>query len=76
MMKCLYLLSVVFHVAAGGRLLENVNVEGHQDCKGKQEDQTVPDVTYSTVSHVNTAGTARVQILDGDKTEYASNITN
>ncbi|XP_047674109.1 uncharacterized protein LOC113662375 [Tachysurus fulvidraco] len=42
----------------------------------KQKDQTVPDVTYSTVSHIHTAGAARVQINVGEKTEYASIVTN
>ncbi|XP_053500380.1 uncharacterized protein LOC128619901 [Ictalurus furcatus] len=60
----------------GGRCGENVITEGRPDCKRKQKDQTEPDVTYSTVTHVNTAGAARVQINAGDKTEYASILTN
>ncbi|KAF4092147.1 hypothetical protein AMELA_G00017550 [Ameiurus melas] len=60
----------------GGRCGENMITEGRPDCKRKQKDQTEPDVTYSTVTHVNTAGAARVQINAGDKTEYASIITN
>ncbi|XP_053542989.1 basement membrane-specific heparan sulfate proteoglycan core protein isoform X2 [Ictalurus punctatus] len=60
----------------GGRCGENVITEGRPDCKRKRKDQTEPDVTYSTVTHVNTAGAARVQINAGDKTEYASVITN
>ncbi|XP_053500344.1 polymeric immunoglobulin receptor-like [Ictalurus furcatus] len=60
----------------GGRCGENVITEGRPDCKRKQKDQTEPDVTYSTVTHVNTAGAARVQINAGHKTEYASILTN
>ncbi|XP_053501206.1 uncharacterized protein LOC128620317 isoform X2 [Ictalurus furcatus] len=59
----------------GGRCGENVITEGRPDCKRKQKDQTEPDVSYSTVTHVNTAGAARVQINAGDKTEYASILT-
>ncbi|KAF7694363.1 hypothetical protein HF521_008116 [Silurus meridionalis] len=59
-----------------GRSGENMITEGCLDRKGNQKDQNVPDVTYSTVSHVNTAGAARVQIIDGDETEYARIITN
>ncbi|XP_053500333.1 uncharacterized protein LOC128619865 isoform X2 [Ictalurus furcatus] len=60
----------------GGRCGENVITEGRPDCKRKQKDQTEPGVTYSTVTHMNTAGAARVQINTGDKTEYASILTN
>ncbi|XP_053500887.1 junctional adhesion molecule-like isoform X2 [Ictalurus furcatus] len=60
----------------GGRCGENVITEGRPDCKRKQKDQTEPDVTYSTVTHVNTAAAARVQINTGDNTEYASILTN
>ncbi|XP_017350427.1 junctional adhesion molecule-like [Ictalurus punctatus] len=60
----------------GGRCGENVITEGRPDCEVKQKDQTEPDVTYSTVTHVNTAGAARVQINAADNTEYASVITN
>ncbi|XP_047674905.1 uncharacterized protein LOC113646337 [Tachysurus fulvidraco] len=56
----------------GRRCGKNVITEGHP----KQKDQTVPDVTYSTVSHIHTAGAARVQISVGEKTEYASIVTN
>ncbi|XP_058246817.1 junctional adhesion molecule-like [Hemibagrus wyckioides] len=56
----------------GGRSGKKVITEGHP----KQKDQTVPDVTYSTVSHIHTAGAARVQINAGEKTEYASIVTN
>ncbi|KAF4092146.1 hypothetical protein AMELA_G00017520, partial [Ameiurus melas] len=59
----------------GGRCGENVITEGRQNCEVKQKDQTEPDVTYSTVTHMNTAGAARVQINDGEKTEYASILT-
>ncbi|XP_053543008.1 nectin-2 isoform X2 [Ictalurus punctatus] len=59
----------------GGRCGENVITEGHPDCKRKRKDQTEPDVTYATVTHVNTAGAARVQINAADNTEYASIIT-
>ncbi|KAI5614766.1 hypothetical protein C0J50_3414 [Silurus asotus] len=58
-----------------GRSGENMMTEGRRDRKGNLKDQIVPDVTYSTVSHVNTAGAARVQIIDGEETEYASIIT-
>ncbi|XP_047674097.1 uncharacterized protein LOC113662366 isoform X12 [Tachysurus fulvidraco] len=51
---------------------KNVITEG---CP-KQTDQTVPDVTYSTVSHIHTAGAARVLINVGEKTEYACIVTN
>ncbi|XP_053541869.1 junctional adhesion molecule-like [Ictalurus punctatus] len=59
----------------GGRCGETVITEGRPDCKRKQKDQTEPDVTYSTVTHMNTTGAARVQINTGDKTEYASILT-
>ncbi|KAI5608459.1 hypothetical protein C0J50_6598 [Silurus asotus] len=36
----------------GGRLLENVNVEGHQDCKGKQEDQVTAGCALSVKNHI------------------------
>ncbi|KAF7694372.1 hypothetical protein HF521_008125 [Silurus meridionalis] len=60
----------------GRRSGENIITEGHPDRKGNHKDQTVPDVSYSTVSHTNTAGEARVQINDGEKTEYTRIITN
>ncbi|XP_060763059.1 junctional adhesion molecule-like isoform X1 [Neoarius graeffei] len=60
----------------GGRCGENRMTEERPDWKRKQEDQTGPDVTYSTVTHINTAGAARVQINAGEETEYASIITN
>ncbi|KAI5608462.1 hypothetical protein C0J50_6601 [Silurus asotus] len=63
-------------VKGGRRSGESIITEGHPGRKGNQKDQTVPDVTYSTVSHINTAGEAQVQIKDGEKTEYASIITN
>ncbi|XP_047674082.1 uncharacterized protein LOC113640723 isoform X6 [Tachysurus fulvidraco] len=56
----------------GRKCGKNVITEG----RPKQKDQTVPDVTYSTVSHIHTAGAARVQINVGEKTEYASIVTN
>ncbi|KAK3506799.1 hypothetical protein QTP70_028368, partial [Hemibagrus guttatus] len=56
----------------GGRCGKNVIPEG----RPKQKDQTAPDVTYSTVSHIHTAGAARVQIDVGEKTEYAIIVTN
>ncbi|KAK2846112.1 hypothetical protein Q7C36_010966 [Tachysurus vachellii] len=56
----------------GGRCGKNMITEG----RPKQKDQTVPDVTYSTVSHIHTAGAARVQINVEEKTEYASIVTN
>ncbi|XP_053541876.1 uncharacterized protein LOC128634940 [Ictalurus punctatus] len=59
----------------GGRCGEKVITEGRPDCKRKRKDQTEPGVTYSTVTHMNTAGAARVQINAGDKTEYASILT-
>ncbi|KAI5094407.1 hypothetical protein C0J45_16131 [Silurus meridionalis] len=59
-----------------GRSGENMITEGCSDNKGNPEDQTVPDVTYSTGTHINTAGAARVQINDGEETENASIITN
>ncbi|XP_058246899.1 uncharacterized protein LOC131353842 [Hemibagrus wyckioides] len=68
-------LSVIVGVVAficwrckGGRCGKKVITEG----RPKQKDQTVPDVTYSTVSHIHTAGAAQVQINAGEKTEYAS----
>ncbi|XP_060758473.1 junctional adhesion molecule-like [Neoarius graeffei] len=60
----------------GGRCGENRMTEGRPDWKRKQKDQTGPDVTYSTVTHINTAGAARVQINAGEETEYSSIITN
>ncbi|KAI5611812.1 hypothetical protein C0J50_11798, partial [Silurus asotus] len=48
---------------------KNFITAGRPDRKGNPKDQTVPDVTYSTVSHMNTAEEARVQINDGEKTE-------
>ncbi|XP_060769988.1 uncharacterized protein LOC132881495 isoform X2 [Neoarius graeffei] len=60
----------------GGRCGENRMTEERPDWKRKQKDQTGPDVTYSTVTHINTAGAARVQINAGEETEYASIITN
>ncbi|XP_047674075.1 uncharacterized protein LOC113640723 isoform X2 [Tachysurus fulvidraco] len=56
----------------GGRRGKNKVTER----RPKQKDQTVPDVTYSTVSHIHTAGAARVQINVEEKTEYASIVTN
>ncbi|GAA6096209.1 uncharacterized protein LOC113640723 isoform X6 [Tachysurus ichikawai] len=56
----------------GGRCGKNVITEGRR----KQKDQTVPDVIYSTVSHIHTVGPARVQINIEEKTEYASIVTN
>ncbi|KAK3522488.1 hypothetical protein QTP86_015884 [Hemibagrus guttatus] len=55
-----------------GRCGKNVIPEG----RPKQKDQTAPDVTYSTVSHIHTAGAARVQIDIREKTEYARIVTN
>ncbi|XP_047674108.1 uncharacterized protein LOC113662367 [Tachysurus fulvidraco] len=55
----------------GGRCGKNTITEG----RPKQKDPTVPDVTYSTVSHIHTAGAARVQINVGEH-EYASIVTN
>ncbi|XP_060763036.1 uncharacterized protein LOC132872297 [Neoarius graeffei] len=60
----------------GGRCGENRITEERPDCKRKQMDQTGSDVTYSTVTHINTAGAARVQINAEEKTEYTSIITN
>ncbi|KAF5889306.1 junctional adhesion molecule-like isoform X1 [Clarias magur] len=60
----------------GGRCGENVITEGRQDCKRKQKNQTVPDVTYSTITHINTAGAAQVPINTGEKSEYARIVIN
>ncbi|XP_060739646.1 uncharacterized protein LOC132854972 isoform X3 [Tachysurus vachellii] len=54
----------------GRRCGNNVITEGRR----KQNYQTVPDVTYSTVSHIHTAREARVQINVGEH-EYASIVT-
>ncbi|XP_060739641.1 uncharacterized protein LOC132854971 isoform X3 [Tachysurus vachellii] len=56
----------------GRRCGKNMITEG----RPKENHQTVPDVTYSTVSHIHTAGAARVQIDVEEKTEYASIVTN
>ncbi|KAK2846111.1 hypothetical protein Q7C36_010965 [Tachysurus vachellii] len=56
----------------GRRCGKNMITEGRR----KENHQTVPDVTYSTVSHIHTAREARVQFNVGEKTEYASIVTN
>ncbi|XP_037393526.1 uncharacterized protein LOC108439572 isoform X6 [Pygocentrus nattereri] len=61
----------------GRRSRQNVTNKVHLDLNRKQENQTVSDdVTYSKVTHSNTATPARVQISTGEQTEYACIKTN
>ncbi|XP_053368351.1 uncharacterized protein LOC128542078 isoform X1 [Clarias gariepinus] len=58
------------------RSKEDVITEGCPDSNRMQKDQTVYDVTYSTVTHINTPGAARVQINTEKEIEYAVIIAN
>ncbi|KAM9497002.1 myelin protein zero-like protein 3 isoform 3-T3 [Clarias gariepinus] len=58
------------------RSKEDVITEGCPDSNRMQKDQTVYDVTYSTVTHINTPGAARVQINTEKEIEYAIIIAN
>ncbi|KAL7872339.1 hypothetical protein SRHO_G00073220 [Serrasalmus rhombeus] len=61
----------------GRRSRQNITNKVHLDLNRKQENQTLSDdVTYSTVTHSNTATPARVQISTGEQTEYACIKTN
>ncbi|KAL7888845.1 hypothetical protein AOLI_G00038190 [Acnodon oligacanthus] len=56
----------------GRRSGQKVTTERHLGLNRKQENQTVSDdVTYSTITHINTGTPARVQISTGEQTEYA-----
>ncbi|XP_037393522.1 uncharacterized protein LOC108439572 isoform X2 [Pygocentrus nattereri] len=66
-----------FSLQLGRRSRQNVTNKVHLDLNRKQENQTVSDdVTYSKVTHSNTATPARVQISTGEQTEYACIKTN